>query len=636
MLTHQILELLNDKTILTCNELGRELNCNPSKIRKELDYIELILPINSAVIVKKRGRGNGYLLNINNEDLYKHFLMDLEKKEVIEKQSMNHPKSRIEVLCHKLLNCEVPLKSEDLADEFLISRRQLNNDLHVVRAFLKDYTLELKNIPHHGMKIVGNEFNKRLCLANLYMKNFSFKKKNDHQLFLESAENNHILRKIREIIQEEFDKLNILFSDVALQNLIVHCFIMINRSSIDQVSENDVLIGVSEIEKNVTNQIALRLSKAFSITINHYDFNYMLIHIAGKRAYLNEEVSLISSETKNLVFKSIEKVDEIYKTNFKEDDNLILRMQLHFAPMLIRLRNGIHSKNPITNDVKIKYSMSYEIAQLVGEMVENYCGVKLVDDELAYIAMHIELSLYQTKLKKYKVLLICHTGLCSSEILKQQLLSKFDHYITELDTCSLNQVAHYNLDDYTFVFSTVPVSMYTKTPIYMINNFLDDQNLNFINKIFERGDFSTELTQKFFPEDLFMGVIASENKDEVISIMCDYLKQRKVVPENFLELVMKREMYYPTDYGNLVAIPHPINMNEDGKTFSCVAILQKTIKWGENSVRVVFLNNIAKGAKDVQFYYYLLSKFITNNKNIESLINNPIYDNMIRLIHEES
>lgn len=633
MLTYKILLKLREETVLTSKEIAKDLKTSISKVRNEMLFIESVISKNGAEIVKKRGRGNGYVLSVREPEKFLRYLNQLEEDERKDEHQMSHPISRIETLCHRLLNSSGPIKSEDLAFELMISGRQLNNDLHVVREFLKDYSLELKNRPYYGMEIVGEEFNKRLCLANLYMKNFGFNKLKEQQLFLDNAENDRVIKKIKNIIQEESENFNIRFSDVALMNLVIHLFIIIKRSPTNQLEKIKELNYVSEQEKEITEKIVMRMTQEFSITLSKFDFQYIVIHIAGKRAYLDDEISIIPNESKDLANDLLLLIDDVYKTNFSNDENLTLRLQLHIAPLLIRIKNGISSKNPLTNEIKTKYAMSYEISLLIGNEIENRYGVRLVDDELAYFAVHFELSLYQTKLKKYKVLLVCHTGTCSSEILKQQIQGKFYNYISQLDTCAVNQINHYNLEEYTFIFSTVNINVFTKTPIYIINDFLDDKSTHFINKVFERGDFSEELTMKFFPEELFMGVISAETKEEVIKLMVNHIKEVRKVPDDFYQNVMERELASPTDYGNSVAIPHPIKMGIDGNTFSCVGILKKPIKWENNIVKVVFLNNISKGGKNLQNYYYLLSKLITNEDNIESLIKNPAYENMINIIN---
>lgn len=61
------------------------------------------------------------------------------------------------------------VKSESLSEMLYISSSVLSQNLKSVRKSLKNYDLELVQKPHFGMRVEGREFNKRLCLAEIYI-----------------------------------------------------------------------------------------------------------------------------------------------------------------------------------------------------------------------------------------------------------------------------------------------------------------------------------------------------------------------------------------------------------------------------------------------------------------------------------
>jgi lichenan operon transcriptional antiterminator len=636
MLDYKILEILEKKDgILTNKKISEKLNTTPSKIRSRIGYLEKRLDRDIAEIEKKRGQGNGYSLTIYDEEKYREFLEKMKQEEQEEENSMNHSSSRIETIVLKLLNSDAPIKSELLAEELVVSPRQLNNDLRMVRQLLDEYSLTIVNRPYYGMHVEGDEFNKRLCLANLYMKNTTVSGDRIGKTIFDNIENDNMVKRIRAIVLEESARYHIQFSDIALNNLVIHLFVIIKRSVNFKSEQTEELKGVDEKEKSLTEAIISRIEKEFSARLNPYDFQCLEIHIAGKRAYLDDDVSLIPESIKNFTTGVLCLIDDIYKTHFQQDEGLAMRLQLHFAPLLIRMENHMTLKNPMLEEVKSKYVLSYEIALLVGTEIEKCYHMNLAEDELAYIALHFEMSLYQSNLKRYKVLLICHTGICSAEILKQQILGKFYNYVSRLDTCGVNQVGNVDLEQYSFIFTTIPLKLFTGTPVYEIEDFLDDKSARFMSRIFERGDFTEDLIRKYFPKELFCGVMEANTKEEVISKMTKVVREHRPVSEHFLEDIMKREKASCTDYGNSIAIPHPIHMSEDGLTYTSVAVLKKPIRWKKNMVRVVFLNNISKGGENLQHYYYLLSSFTTSEEKVNALVKNPEYENLVRLLVEK-
>ena len=584
MLDHDILEKLKNGGSYTASRLSGELKEKIAGIRRELAYLESVLPAHGARLTKKRGRGNGYVLTIEDADRFGAFCNELKASGY---KYDGLPQSRVELICEKLLNSKSPIKSEQLAEELIISGRQLNNDLRIVRNLMRDFGLEIRNRAHYGMSVEGREFDKRLCLANLYMRNYRFDLEERHSTFFNNAENEHLISKIRRIILEEARKYNIQFSDVALENLIIHLFIIVKRPFSGESEEISFMEGTFHKEMEITRAIVERISEEFSVAFNSYDFQYIMVHIAGKRAYLADEISLIPNEANELTDELLEMVDKNYMTRFSSDENLKLRLQLHFAPLLIRIRNGITSINPLADEVKVKYAMSYEISMLAYDLVERKYGFRLTTDELAYIAMHFELAMYEVRNKKFKVLLVCHTGTCSSEILKQQVMSRFGDYISLLENCSMNMVEYMGPDNYDFIFSTVPLKIFTKTPVHIISDFLDDRNVRTVRKVFEKGDSREETIRKFFPEELFMGEISGETKEEIIEKMYAHIRKYRRLPANFYQQVMEREELSPTDYGNSVAIPHPMHMDDSGRLSAVLPFLKNQSSgkriWSESS-----------------------------------------------------
>lgn len=66
------------------------------------------------------------------------------------------------------------------------------------------------------------------------------------------------------------------------------------------------------------------------------------------------------------------------------------------------------------------------------------------------------------------------------------------------------------------------------------------------------------------------------------------LKETVSVPEDFLELVWKREQASATEIGGMVAIPHPAKICTE-KSYLAIAVLKKTITWYRKPVKYVFL-----------------------------------------------
>lgn len=57
---------------------------------------------------------------------------------------------------------------DDIAEEIGYSRSNIRNAVKAARTFLKSYDITVDNVPYHGLKTSGNEFDIRRCFISLY------------------------------------------------------------------------------------------------------------------------------------------------------------------------------------------------------------------------------------------------------------------------------------------------------------------------------------------------------------------------------------------------------------------------------------------------------------------------------------
>ena len=89
--------------------------------------------------------------------------------------------------------------------------------------------------------------------------------------------------------------------------------------------------------------------------------------------------------------------------------------------------------------------------------------------------------------------------------------------------------------------------------------------------LFERE--SRDCLDEYYQRELFFPGIAGESREEVLNNLCECVREKQGLPEDFYGSVIRREQISPTDYGGLVAIPHPDQVYS-ARTFAAVAVLQ--------------------------------------------------------------
>ncbi len=82
---------------------------------------------------------------------------------------------------------------------------------------------------------------------------------------------------------------------------------------------------------------------------------------------------------------------------------------------------------------------------------------------------------------------------------------------------------------------------------------------------------------------------------------------------------MERENTSPTAVGNLVAIPHPMQLLSE-KTFLMFCTLNKAVDWGDKKVQVIILFSVKRNNnEDLQKLYDFLYDIMSNQNTIEKL-----------------
>ena len=70
-------------------------------------------------------------------------------------------------------------------------------------------------------------------------------------------------------------------------------------------------------------------------------------------------------------------------------EDFIVRLALHVQNLLQRAREQAWSRNPLTRSLKSTYPMIFEVAVFIASGLHDRLGIPLLDDEIAYIAMHV-------------------------------------------------------------------------------------------------------------------------------------------------------------------------------------------------------------------------------------------------------
>jgi len=623
--------LLLEDQYKTAKSFTEKLDLSSKTIRNLLRDLDEVLKENGAHIISKRGYG------------YKLVIEDLEK--IKQLKSLNNnlylpetSEERIQYCLEYLLNTKDYVKCEDLSEKLFVSKKTLAHDLKEVERLMKKNNLTINRKPYHGIKAIGREFDLRLCIAEYTEKRINFD-------FSYNKELNAELKEIAEIINEVIDYKNFKISDVAFQNLIIHVNVAIKRIQKNHfipVNYSGLSDLIGDIEIQIANECASKISERFLISFPKSEIEYMAVHLAGKKILdLSKDGKynlVIGQEINDVVKEMLQVVYEAFKFDFRNDLEFHILLGQHLVPLQVRMKFDMKMKNPLLKDIKERFSLAYAMAAQACTVISQHYQKELADDEIGYIALIIALALerQRTNVVKKNILLVCSSGKGSAQLLSYKLKETFSECIGNIQFCSLRSINKFDFKDIDYVFTTVPILSKVPVPIQEIQYFLESKDIKAMERLFHSDKRSS--IAEYYNESLFMVDVPLLTKEDVLMHICNHIKKYKDISDDFYDAVLKRERLGKTEFGNLVAMPHP-NITLTNETFVCVCILKKPILWDEQMVQIIFLISIENQRnKQLQPFYSITSKLVSNKQYINELIKKKefqVLQNLLQKIEDD-
>ncbi len=625
-----LMDMLSESEFQTAKSFADKLHLSTKTVRNLLKELNKIIKRHGAIIVSKPGAG--FCLQVNERKVWKQF-KNSYLKQFDKKNLPQTSQERIQYLLEYLIHSTDYVKLDDLSELMYISKRTLSNYLKSIEKIIKPYKIKLIRKPNYGIKLKGKEFSLRLCLANHIA--------NGNQAKILSENDMDILA---HCIQDCLRAFNYQLSDIALQNLIIHLFIAIKRINGNHyipLGEEWINGAYNDEEYLIASKIVEKIQENYQVQFPESEIRYVALHLAGKRTFAesyNRENIVIDHETNMLVCAMIQSVYDAFKVDFRNDLDLKMSLCQHLIPLKIRIQCDMNMKNPLLKDIKERFALAYAMAAHASGVINQRYNKVLKDDEIGYIALLFALALERQKTKNTKknILLVCSSGKGSARLLAYKFKEKFHDQINEVKTCNVNSIGTIDFSKIDYVFSTVPIVEKVPVPIMEIKYFLDDDDVEMMKKAL--ASESSGICDEYYNPNLFLTNIKYRTKNEILRFMCDNIKKYYDIPNNFYDAVLEREKLARTEFGNRVAMPHPVKALSQN-TFVCVGILEEPIIWDEAEVQVVFLISLGKKKnKTLQKFYRVTSKFLLNKDCINKLIackSYQVFKNLIAKVEAE-
>ncbi|SHM44517.1 transcriptional antiterminator, BglG family [Caldanaerovirga acetigignens] len=129
------------------------------------------------------------------------------------------------------------------------------------------------------------------------------------------------------------------------------------------------------------------IEERFGVEIPDGEKGFIAMHIHSAKS--NREVSK-TVKYASMINKMIEIIEEELGRKIERDGINYARLLVHLRFTLERIDKDIPIKNPLLANIKREFRGSYAIAKRLGNFIYERMGKKVPDDELGYLAVHIQ------------------------------------------------------------------------------------------------------------------------------------------------------------------------------------------------------------------------------------------------------
>lgn len=614
----QILKLLFDHkhTYLTSQEIASGIDVSNRTARKYLHLLEDALKQESLATIEAK-QGNGYQLKIEDARRFDEFYLEEVKSQMASKDitTIQESNDRQYYILNRLFFEQSAVYVDAIADELFVSRSTISNDLVEIKKLITPYQIELQSKSNKGIFIVGNEQNIRHFIMNYF-----FMERLHDNLFAFSMYANLLegisVEEIVIIVLDECRESQLKLSDFIVYNLVLHIGLAIKR--IQNGFFMDIQAPISFDEDSIEYQTALkilaRIEHAVGITFSSEEADFIALHLKNKitAKTIFKKADATEEQIRAQLLETLKAIDQDTPFDLEHDTILIDGLMLHFIPLLTRLQNNSSIENPLLEEIKTQYPDLFELTVNYFSKMPVFKSYQVTEGEWAYLAIHITAAVERYfNEQKTHVLVICATGLGSSQMIKNRLEREFGSRILIEKVISYYEIAEQDLSHIDLVISSINLgNIVLNAPIVNVSVFLGKDDIQKINheissnkgshfvagrKESDRKELveeQVELIERSFKPDLFYFVGEHSTKDAVLRELISKIEavEGTDLQENFLKQLKLRESYSSVVFSEFMAVPHPIEaLTKEGHV--AVAVAPEGITWDKEyqNIQLVFL-----------------------------------------------
>lgn len=610
-----LLRLEQAKDYLNLTDIAKLVNSSTRSVSRYIKSINEELKDEHIKIIFHHGKG--YRIHSSNPQQIHEYL------EALQVYGMTSIEKDILFSVLKAENITI----ESLSRKLNYSEPTIAKKISSIRNYIQSYGLDFKSTPYYGLSISGQEDNIREIIVDNGFEYYENQIRGVHEKIMEYQQ----FVKIKQSILHTLFSNSVVISDIDLNNLIVRVIVSIFRSKYTCLIKLEGYVPVKPHNLNMIKEILQKIASLNSQDFSIEEIRYIAT-TSGFMAYNFNEKKNINKNLYDFVELAIKEISTLTGHTLTKSPSFLEALSIHINILLHRSDYGTETINPMLQEIKQKYLIEMNDAILLAQMIEEKYKIKVSEDEIGYLAVHLGIT-HQKDNRKLRVVILCNYGLGTSQIIREKIQQDFQ----DLDVIAIYPLQYLDLalaQQSDLIISSVEIPDYHEdTPLIVIDNLLTDTLEQEIHQKIQTQEQKTHQSLSLMKESLFLH-IRKKTKYDVLETMFSQIKKNLNIDSRVLEEVMRRETISSTDIGNLVAIPHTISK---GHFESCIAIgiLDEPIQWGKERVQLVMMIIFNQDDVESVDMFRSLYQYFNSVKKVNHLIESHSFSDFIEILKDQ-
>ncbi|WP_460737445.1 BglG family transcription antiterminator [Microbacterium neimengense] len=508
------------------------------------------------------------------------------------------PRDRLHTIVRALLAGDEGIDVFETADRLFVSPATLESDLARVRGLLGGTELVLERSASRA-RLVGSEAAQRRLLSRLVhdeMDEGAFDLSALRRTLGEESVAPRAFGQFKAELVARLSELGYYVNEFGIADVLMHIAISADRVSLGRALDEaattptDAQAAIARvIDELAQEHLGVRLGTGDTIHLATIVLTRIVAPGAADsaRTPLDAEVEQVVSEV--VAEAASEFLVDILAPEF------VQRLSLHVQNLRLRARENAWSRNPLTRSLKSTYPMIFDVAVYIASRLQERLDIPLLDDEIAYIAMHVGGQLERSRRSDnlLTATIVCPGYYELHELLRSSVDRSLGQAIEVVDV-ETRVDPDWAAIDTDLVLTTIdaPVS---GERFVRIQPFLTPSDIERVQAVAGRirrgrrlARLRAELERYFDAASFVRGLDASHGEEGVIRQLGGMLVERGIIDADYVERAIEREHLSSTAFTDALAVPHAIGMTAV-RTAIAIGIADPPMPWGDSRVQVVAL-----------------------------------------------